>query len=560
MRNPMRFLALLLLVSVVSTGSPAWAQNEGQAELDEATELRLSARTPADLQKVAALCETALKKGLSEDDTKFAKQMGAGAMFELGSRLASMVLDEEEPPQNWRFFRHTGLQSLNKALEFDDQLGEAHLLIGRLQALPNGKREEAVAAADKAVELLKKSNKREQLAEAYVLRAGLSEKPEDQLADYRQAFEIDKSNSAALEGQALVLLRQGKSDEALGLFDKLLESAEEKTRIRLTIAEALMGMDRFDDAMKQANKAIEEDARSSTAHTLRARLFALQEDANAAIADLDKALELDPQNFRALILRCNLHMVESNFDKARKDVRTMLAANPRLALPYELRSQIASSEAAQAKEDGKKTMARMKFSEAARDMRLLLQNDPNNHRWRLQLAAIYSSDDQPRRAIREISKILIKDEDNWTAYRSRGDAYLSIGEHQKAVGDYEAALKLSPKNSGVLNNLAWVLSTSPKDEVRDGKRAIELARMACEETQYEAAHILSTLASAYAEIGDFETARKWAKKAVDAGAEDLKDQLQEELDAYKEEKPWRELQETKENPDFEKPSGNVIDT
>ena len=29
--------------------------------------------------------------------------------------------------------------------------------------------------------------------------------------------------------------------------------------------------------------------------------------------------------------------------------------------------------------------------------------------------------------------------------------------------------------AGLLNNLSWVLSTSPKDDIRDGKRSIELA-------------------------------------------------------------------------------------
>jgi len=119
---------------------------------------------------------------------------------------------------------------------------------------------------------------------------------------------------------------------------------------------------------------------------------------------------------------------------------------------------------------------------------------------------------------------------------------------------------MQPKHSGILNNLAWVLSTSPKDDLRDGKRAIELAQRACEETDYKAAHILSTLASAYAEIGDFETAKKWSAKAVELDEDGISDQLQKELDSYKEKKKWRELQETKENPDFEEPAGDVVET
>ena len=48
-----------------------------------------------------------------------------------------------------------------------------------------------------------------------------------------------------------------------------------------------------------------------------------------------------------------------------------------------------------------------------------------------------------------------------------------------------------------------MLATSPDAKLRNGRRAIELATRACELTKYKAAYILSTLAAAYAETGDF---------------------------------------------------------
>jgi tetratricopeptide (TPR) repeat protein len=120
------------------------------------------------------------------------------------------------------------------------------------------------------------------------------------------------------------------------------------------------------------------------------------------------------------------------------------------------------------------------------------------------------------------------------------------------------ALKIQPEDSGLLNNLAWVLATSPEDELRDGQRALELATKACELTDYEEAHILSTLASTYAELGDFDTAVKWSEKAVEAGEGETKNQLKEELESYREQKPWREKQETKEK--VELPKANLLET
>ncbi len=69
---------------------------------------------------------------------------------------------------------------------------------------------------------------------------------------------------------------------------------------------------------------------------------------------------------------------------------------------------------------------------------------------------------------------------------------------------------------------------------------------ACQETEFEQPHILSTLAAGYAESGDFENAVKYSSKAVEVSARqpdtaDIKEQLQKELDSYKQKKPTREL-------------------
>lgn len=96
--------------------------------------------------------------------------------------------------------------------------------------------------------------------------------------------------------------------------------------------------------------------------------------------------------------------------------------------------------------------------------------------------------------------------------------------------------------------------------MRDGKRAIELATKACEVTNFEMPHILSTLAAAYAETGDFENAIKWSKKCVELGIEKLPEQieqLRDELKHYEEGKPFRELQEVEEKLD---PPARVLDT
>jgi len=169
-------------------------------------------------------------------------------------------------------------------------------------------------------------------------------------------------------------------------------------------------------------------------------------------------------------------------------------------------------------------------------------------RWLLQLGTIQTAQKKSAEAIQTYSAVLAEAPDEWHALLGRGDAYLNVGRHAEAIADYERTLKLQPKNPDLLNNFAWVLATSPDAKLRDGRRAIRLATEACEATEYRLPHILSTLAAAYAETGDFDAAVKWSSKAVELGGKDKTygDSLRKELESYKAKKPLREslLEET----------------
>jgi tetratricopeptide (TPR) repeat protein len=200
------------------------------------------------------------------------------------------------------------------------------------------------------------------------------------------------------------------------------------------------------------------------------------------------------------------------------------------------------------------------FTEATKDLQDILKADPGNVELRLQLAAFYVADQRPRKAIELLTQVIEQDKDNARARQLRGDALLSVGKHAEAVEDYNAGLAIEPEDDGILNNLAWVLATSPMDDVRNGQRSIELATKACEVTEFKKPHILSTLAAAYAESGNFEKAIEWSTKAVELGEQELKDQIEQlksELQHYKEGKPFREMQNVEEKPD---PPARVLET
>ena len=63
--------------------------------------------------------------------------------------------------------------------------------------------------------------------------------------------------------------------------------------------------------------------------------------------------------------------------------------------------------------------------------------------------------------------------------------------------------------------LAWILATCDRDEIRDGRRAVAEATVACRLTNWEDVDCLEAMAAACAEVGDFDAAVKWQSGAIE---------------------------------------------
>jgi hypothetical protein len=87
-------------------------------------------------------------------------------------------------------------------------------------------------------------------------------------------------------------------------------------------------------------------------------------------------------------------------------------------------------------------------------------------------------------------------------------------EHFRLVAE---GAQRCPQSSPFLNNFAWLLATTPDDDLRDGRRALAMIeRSIALQGGEPGPELLDTLAAAQAETGDFAAAARHQRAALRA--------------------------------------------
>ena len=475
-------IVVLVAVYGLMTAPAVSLSAEGDALIDKATDLKLEAKNFDDLEQIAKLCEEALAKGVSDDNKDFAVQLLAGTLLERANQMAQAILGER-PDNRWPSIRKLIMEDMGRILKHDAKHVDALLLQARLQLLPGGQAQLALDSIDTVINELEEDDAR--LAEAYLVHASLQKEPEQRLASLNKALNVNPDHSDARQQRAFINLGLKNFEEAIKDLETILELDTENMTVAVALAEALVQSDKFDDAIAVVDGIIKVRPQNSAGYELKDELYLTAEKFDEAFEQLNKAIEINPKSASALLTRARLSIIKGDSEEAKNDIGRVQQLQPNSPQALLLLSAVYEQEE--------------KYGDAARLLEQLLEFNPANTQLRMQLAMNYSMGDFHDAAIDEFSKVIRQDPKNWLAKYSRADTYLNVGKHKEAIADYEAALEINQQDENLLNNLAWVLSTSPVDDVRDGKRAVELALKACEASNYEKPHILSTLAAAYAE-------------------------------------------------------------
>jgi tetratricopeptide (TPR) repeat protein len=119
-----------------------------------------------------------------------------------------------------------------------------------------------------------------------------------------------------------------------------------------------------------------------------------------------------------------------------------------------------------------------------------------------------------------------------------------LGKYAEASKEFNHLVSLHPRSvtlARALSDRAWFLATCPDPSFRNGQQALKDAKAACSIMVWKDEHMIDTLAAAYAETGDFESAMRYAQRALgvkNISAEDSK-RIQRHLELFKQNKPIR---------------------
>ncbi len=435
------------------------------------------------------------------------------------------------------------IKAYERGLELDANYGPLYVRLARL--LAGADRERAVRLCERALEL-----NPQDVTAMYTL--GLcAEVAGDQaaaLARFEEALKLVPNYKAAHEAAARLLNAAGSIEEAERhvalaaggitprvddqLFELLLRRGLDfETLLNDAVMFAQRGM--LEEAEEPLARARVVDADGIDLHRATGVVRMFQGRLEESAVEFRAALEAQPDRLGARINLGDVLARLQKFPEAEAEFRTVLEKDPDDAIALERLSRLLS------------TLTR--FDEAEELLRDAAQRQPEAPWVRLQLGILLygmNNDDEAREQLLKCLELTpdqpqagyilgllarragdtAEARKQWEAVVEKTpnffDAHVALAEVAIQERDFTAAerhlregLKQQPDRAGLVNGLAWILATSPRDDQRNGEEALRLAEKVC---KLEASRhmYVDTLAAAYAELGRFDQAVATMREAI----------------------------------------------
>src|SRR5205807_7589990 len=132
-------------------------------------------------------------------------------------------------------------------------------------------------------------------------------------------------------------------------------------------------------------------------------------------------------------------------------------------------------------------------------------------------AQIFASQGKYELAIQDCNEALRQYRGCVEAALLRAKINSRLRKYAEASKEFNYLVSLHPRNATLaraLSDRAWFLATCPDHSFRNGQQAVKDAKAACSIMVWKDEHMIDTLAVAYAEVGDFNSAVQYVSQAL----------------------------------------------
>src|SRR5207248_5872417 len=132
-------------------------------------------------------------------------------------------------------------------------------------------------------------------------------------------------------------------------------------------------------------------------------------------------------------------------------------------------------------------------------------------------AKMYRSEGKYELAIQDCNEALRQYPGCVEASLLRAGVKVRLGKYAEALKEFNYLISLHPRPvtlARALSDRAWFKATCPDPSFRNGQQAVKDAKAACSIMVWKDEDMIDTLAAAYAETGDFDSAARYAAQAL----------------------------------------------
>lgn len=337
----------------------------------------------------------------------------------------------------------------------------------------------------------------------------------------------------ALNDLGASLYDQGRTDQAILLFQRSLALHPDNAEAENNLGAALDKEGRLDEAVLHFKKAVAIRPGFAEAHRNLGGTLLREGRTDQAIREFQEAVAIRPD-----IAKAHRNLAEALLGKGQMD-QAILQFQETLKLhPEEEKAHYNLGLALLRK--GRKEEAMLEFQKA-----VAIRSDDVEARNNLGFCLLENG--RADESITQLRKALEIQPDYAQAHYNLGNALLQNGRVDDAIVQFQKLAALQPGLTEArrsLNRIAWRLATSPNALQRNGRKALELARQTDQLARGSDPTTAATLAAAYAETGDFNQAIAAARRALQlASRQDnpaMVAAIQTQLNCYQAGSPFRD--------------------